>query len=456
MSKLKLTVGTITDRGLNPKREANEDRLLALPECGIFLVADGVGGRRGGQVASQAVVDTFTELFASPPQGELLVLLRQAIARANRNIYETAGEVAELEGMATTLALVAIEGARAVIAHVGDSRVYRFDGKQLICETEDHTEVAEAVRSGTLTTAQAARHPRRHIINRALGIEPEVEADFKTCALDARTSFLICSDGITRHISDAELAELVSSGAHPQNICTRLKELCFARGAEDNLTAIVIDVGERAYVEEPTRPASIISAPPVSSAVSRISIDFGATEDTNKTTSAAQPDARMRRNHAHTQVQAGKWLGRAVQLLIQLLLVALAFFAGRYYDQLGAWVFGRAVIERMPPDTKLDRPNPDLAAARVLFEEKRFELARERFAELAAREPENAEYRYWLGRSYLEMRQYQEAIKNLSEAAQMGSRSPDVYLFLALAQDAVGNHRGVSESLRRAVAWPTP
>jgi protein phosphatase len=455
MSKLKLTVGTITDRGLNPKREANEDRLLALPECGIFLVADGVGGRRGGEVASQAVVDTFAELFASPPRGELLVLLRQAIARANRNIYETAGEVAELEGMATTLALVAVEGTRAVIAHVGDSRVYRFDGKQLICETEDHTEVAEAVRSGTLTTAQAARHPRRHIINRALGVEPEVEADFKTCALDARTSFLICSDGITRHISDAELAELVSSGAHPQNICTRLKELCFARGAEDNLTAIVIDVGERAYVEEPTRPASIISAPSVSSAVSRISIDFGATEDTNKTTSA-QPDARMRRNHAHTQVQAGKWLGRAVQLLIQLLLVALAFFAGRYYDQLVAWVFGRPVIERMPPDTKPDRPNPDLAAAVALFKEGRFELARERFAELAAREPENAEYRYWLGRSYLEMRQYQEAIKNLSEAAQMGSRSPDVYLFLALAQDAVGNHRGVSESLRRAVAWPTP
>ncbi len=454
MSKLKLTVGTITDRGLNPKREANEDRLLVLPERGIFLVADGVGGRRGGQVASQTVVDTFAELFASPPQGKLLALLKQAIARANRNIYEAAGEMAELEGMATTLALVAIEGAQAVIAHVGDSRVYRFDGKQLICETEDHTEVAEAVRSGTLTTAQAARHPRRHIINRALGVEPEVEADFKSCTLDGRTSFLVCSDGITRHISDAELAELLSSGAHPQNICARLKELCFARGAEDNLTAIVIDVGERAYVEEPTRPAKIISVPPASSVGSRISIDFSPAEDAK--TSAAQPGARMRRNDKHNQVRVGTWLGRVVHLFILLLLVALAFFAGRYYDQLVAWVFRRPVIERVSPDTKPDQPNPDLAAARVLFEERRFELARERFAELAAREPENAEYRYWLGRSYLEMRQYQEAIKSLSEAAQMGSRAPDVYLFLALAQDAVGNHRGVSESLRRAVARPTP
>src|SRR5438105_6603254 len=150
MATLKLTFGTVTDRGLNQKRVANEDRLLALPEGGLFLVADGVGGRRGGQVASQTVVDIFTENFSTRPRGELLAMLKQTIARCNQSIHEASTEVAELEGMATTVALLAVDGTRAIIGHVGDSRVYRFDGSQLLCETEDHSEVAEAMRSGTL------------------------------------------------------------------------------------------------------------------------------------------------------------------------------------------------------------------------------------------------------------------------------------------------------------------
>ena len=161
MSTLKFTIGSVTDRGLNPRRTANEDRLLVLPDNGLFLVADGVGGHRGGQVASQTAVDVFTEAFQTRPAEELLTVVKATIRAANQSIYKASHELAELEGMASTIVIVAIEGMRAVIAHVGDSRVYRFDGRKLFGETEDHSEVNDAVRAGTLTPAQAANHPPR-------------------------------------------------------------------------------------------------------------------------------------------------------------------------------------------------------------------------------------------------------------------------------------------------------
>ena len=117
MSTLKYTIATITDRGLNPRRTANEDRLLTIPESGLYLVADGVGGHRGGQVASQTAVDVFSEVFSRRPTNDLVAVVRQTIAQANGKIFKASHEVADLEGMASTLAIVAIEGMRAIIAH---------------------------------------------------------------------------------------------------------------------------------------------------------------------------------------------------------------------------------------------------------------------------------------------------------------------------------------------------
>jgi serine/threonine protein phosphatase PrpC/TolA-binding protein len=455
---LKLTFGTVTDRGLNQKRAANEDRLLALADRGLFLVADGVGGRRGGQVASQTVVDVFTEVFTARPRGELLATLKQTIARCNQSIHEASTEVAELEGMATTVALVAVDGARAIIGHVGDSRVYRCDGQQLVCETADHSEVAEAVRTGTLSAAQAAHHPRRNIINRALGAEAEVEADFKIVTLDARTSFLLCSDGITRHVSDTELETLLKSGAHPQSICAQLKELCFARGAEDNLTAIVVDFGERAYVEEPTRPAAAITAPSSSPSSSRIQVDFGPGADTvtNQAAPARKREPRLVKSASSSKKSS--LLSGLIQLVVLLVLIAAAFAGGFYYDQIKAWVTGRPLISgaSSAPGNGSAPVNPEFAAARALFEERRYEKARDRFAEFARREPGNAEYRYWLGRAQFEAKQYQEAIKNLNEAARLDDKLPNVFVHLALAYDAAGDRKNATESLRRAIAQPAP
>src|SRR5215813_198382 len=252
---MKITVGQITDKGLNPKRLANEDNLLAMADRGLFLVADGVGGRLGGAVASQMAVDIFSKVFAQQHKDDLRIIVESTIELCNQKIYEGARSNPNLGGMATTLAMVAVEGNRAIVAHVGDSRVYRFDRKGLICLTEDHSEVGEALRAGLITPEQAARHPRRNVISRALGAEIEVEPDFREIEIDDRTSFMLCSDGVTRHVTDEKIARLMQNGQPPQAICERLKQLCYQGGAEDNLTAIVVDFGARQYAQEDaTRP----------------------------------------------------------------------------------------------------------------------------------------------------------------------------------------------------------
>jgi len=244
---MKITVGQITDKGLNPKRLANEDNLLAMPDRGLFLVADGVGGRLGGAVASQLAVDIFSKVFAQRHRDDLRIIVESTIELCNQKIYEGARSDPNLGGMATTLAMLAVEGNRAIVAHVGDSRVYRFDRKGLICLTEDHSEVGEALRAGLITAEQAVRHPRRNVISRALGAEIEVEPDFREIEGEDRTSFMLCSDGVTRHVTDEEIARLMKNGQRPQAICEQLKQLCYQGGAEDNLTAIVVDFGARPY-----------------------------------------------------------------------------------------------------------------------------------------------------------------------------------------------------------------
>ncbi|NOT62107.1 MAG: tetratricopeptide repeat protein, partial [Acidobacteria bacterium] len=198
---------------------------------------------------------------------DMLAALKQTITICNRSIYDSSSEIAELRGMATTVALVAaMTDNRAIIGHVGDSRVYRFDGRELVCETQDHSEVSDAIRAGLITPAQAAHHPRRNVINRAVGAEQDVEADFKIVPLNDKTSFLLCSDGITRHLSDAELNDLMRMTGHPQKVCDRMKDLCFERGAEDNLTAVIVDFGERNYRELPARQAAVKQAQAVNGA----------------------------------------------------------------------------------------------------------------------------------------------------------------------------------------------
>jgi protein phosphatase len=245
---LPIESAAVTDRGLNEKRPLNEDSMLSDPERRIFAVADGVGGAQAGEVASQTAIEVLTDAFQKREPGEDVEdLMEIAIQRANDSIYKLSREQARYAMMATTIVALHLDGLRATVGHVGDSRLYRLTpGGKLLRETEDHSLVEEEVRAGRMTPEQAANHPGRNVISRALGAEASVEVDMKTVEVEDGTTFLLCSDGITRHIPDAEIASIIRSAATLEAACEELKRVCYERGAEDNLTAVLVRVGSSA------------------------------------------------------------------------------------------------------------------------------------------------------------------------------------------------------------------
>ncbi len=234
----------VSDRGLSEKRPQNEDSFLEMNQSGIFAVADGVGGAQAGDVASQMAMEILGEAFINLPSGaDVESVMRTAIERANTAIHQMAHELPQLSSMATTIVALHLDGPVATICHVGDSRLYRVNREgELFRETDDHSVVADEVRAGRMTEEQAENHPSRNVISRALGAEATVDVEIKTIMIEPGTSFLICSDGITRHIADAEIKGVLTFGGDPVDICEYLKGLCYERGAEDNLTAVVVKI----------------------------------------------------------------------------------------------------------------------------------------------------------------------------------------------------------------------
>ena len=243
--KTSLKSSAVTDRGLSPKRPLNEDSFLADSERGIFAVADGVGGAEAGEVASQTAIEVLDEAFRHQLAGsDNEDLMELAIQRANASINQMAQDHAKFAMMATTIVGLHLDGNIATIGHVGDSRLYRLTpAGQLLRETEDHSVVEEEVRAGRMTAEQAANHPSKNVISRALGAENSVEVDMKVIEVDDGTEFLLCTDGITRHIPDHELRQVLLSHDDLATVCAELKQRCFERGAEDNLTAVLVCVG---------------------------------------------------------------------------------------------------------------------------------------------------------------------------------------------------------------------
>ncbi len=240
-----ITSGAISDRGLSEKRPQNEDSYLEMRALGIFAVADGVGGAQAGEVASQMAVEILGEAFTNlQPGADAETAMRAAMTQANSAIYQMAHELPQLSAMATTIATLHLDNNIATIGHVGDSRVYRVNPEGVLTrETDDHSVVAEEVRAGRMTEEQADNHPSKNIISRALGAEGSIEPDMKTIIVEPGTTFLLCSDGITRHVNDEEIKGVLTFGGSPEDVCLFLRKLCYERGAEDNLTAVIVRVG---------------------------------------------------------------------------------------------------------------------------------------------------------------------------------------------------------------------
>jgi len=259
-TRLSIASGAVTDRGLSEKRPENEDSFLELPASGIFAVADGVGGAQAGEVASQMAVEIVEEAFKNFKEGsDAEDVMRAAFEQANTAIFQMAQDLPQLSQMATTIVALHIAGNIATIGHVGDSRVYRVDqGGELHRETADHSVVAEEVRAGRMTEEQAETHPSRNIISRAIGAEGTVEPDLRTILIEPGSAFLLCSDGITRHVSDSEIKGVLNFGGAPTEICDYLKRTCYERGAEDNLTAVVVKIAGDAGSAATSRTTSEI------------------------------------------------------------------------------------------------------------------------------------------------------------------------------------------------------
>ncbi len=231
-----------TDTGR--QRRDNEDN--AFVRVPLFVVADGMGGAQAGEVASALAVEEFRaglpDADDDHPTAEQRLAAR--VRSANRRIYETAQLEREHSGMGTTLTAVYVEGSELAIAHVGDSRAYAWRDGGLTRLTDDHSLVEELMRRGKLTPEQAAEHPQRSIITRALGIEPDVEVDTWSYPGRAGDVVLLCSDGLTSMIDEATIAHVLSSERDLERAGERLIHEANAAGGRDNITVVLFRLEE--------------------------------------------------------------------------------------------------------------------------------------------------------------------------------------------------------------------
>lgn len=257
----------LSDVGL--KRETNEDSFLVDSNLKLFIVADGMGGHAGGAIASKMAVETVRdrilearhsqEIFGRTSSGgeskTILKLLDSTIREASEKIFEASNKAPDLAGMGTTLTLLLVNGERAYLAHVGDSRVYRLRESSFSQITEDHSLVNEQVKAGFITAEEAQRSRFRNIITKSVGFESQVAADTFSFPLRANDVFLLCSDGLSGMVEDRKIEEQMRCG-RLADAPARLVALAKDGGGEDNITLILLRYNQKSAkppVQKPRR-----------------------------------------------------------------------------------------------------------------------------------------------------------------------------------------------------------
>lgn len=449
---MELRIGYVCDRGLNPKRPVNQDRYLAIPQRGLFAVFDGVGGQRAGEVASQTAAETIEEaLIHGSANGSSVELIRRAIDFANRDVFELAESDPAYKTMATTVALIHIDGSRVTVAHVGDSRVYRLEGGRFYRETVDHTDLNDDIRAGRVVPEYTGEPASRNVINRALGVEGNVEAEIKSIRAGDGARFLLCSDGIYRHMSDEEIARVLAEHKDPQRAADELKRIVHQRGADDNLTAVVVQVGRARHTpilaiddglphEKPGEKHDV-SARGGPSAVNRaperrIQVEFNRP--------GRDPDEGTRPPRETAEWHETK-IPRSKSRVVMYLLLLLVLTAGAFYGGLRA----PDLIKKRAPDASANTGGDSLQIGRDAFERGDFRTATTEFESLVKREPSNAKALYWLGRAQLEERDYPGAAKRFEESVARQPSMYDAYIWQAAALEAMGEKAKAAAALAR-------
>jgi protein phosphatase len=313
-----------TDTGR--QRSANEDSLFV--RSPIFVVADGMGGAQAGEVASKAAAEAFDrDLPPGPPEP----FLRETIEAANREIHELAHADPSRAGMGTTItaAIVNPEAEEVAIGHVGDSRAYRLRAGTLERLTRDHSLVEEMRRKGQLTEAQAEDHPQRSIITRALGPEADVEVDVQTVPASPGDVFLICSDGLTTMVDEAEIARVLGDAGSMKGAVAQLVEQANRAGGRDNITALAFRLEDAAAPRRAETEGATLIGPSAEEA------GLTATEVRRRAAAAA---ARERREKL--EAEPGRRGLRTAAKVIAVVVVVAAIAFGAWYGNRQVWFLG--------------------------------------------------------------------------------------------------------------------
>jgi PPM family protein phosphatase len=249
---MRLIAAALTDVG--NRRSNNEDAFGLHEDLGLFVVADGMGGHSCGEIASAMAVESILDFYRHARVDEESTWpypyddkfsftsnkLKTAIAIANDKIHGFAQEHPESRGMGTTVVATALNGPTLSIAYVGDSRAYLFRDGSLQLLTSDHSWVNEQVRLGHLSGEEAARHPFRNVITKALGTRDEAQPDLIEMTLKAGDLILLCTDGLNSMTDDAHIAAAATAEPDPHILCRKLIDLANESGGEDNITVIAL------------------------------------------------------------------------------------------------------------------------------------------------------------------------------------------------------------------------
>jgi protein phosphatase len=253
-----VAISGITDLGLHRRR--NEDAIDWDARLGLAMVADGMGGNQGGDVASvtalrsikndlrRALAETHRDVERAQTREVRGSLVAELVRRANHAVRQSAGRDPRLNGMGTTLVMCLVGKDYLTVAHVGDSRLYRLRSEKLQRLTEDHTMVQELVERGDMNARQAVQSRNRNVITRALGINPDVTVDIAHHELEPGDLYMLCSDGLTGMASDTDIsAVLNSTTASLDETAKRAIELANARGGRDNVSVVLLKVLEMSH-----------------------------------------------------------------------------------------------------------------------------------------------------------------------------------------------------------------
>lgn len=217
-------------------RQRNEDRFYA--QGPLLIVADGMGGYTGGEYASTMVVDAIVEVVNEATEMSTEVL-KNAILKANRMVYEKSQSYKELEGMGTTAVVAYVQEDTLYWAHVGDSRLYRYGEDGLHRMTKDHSMVQQLVEAGTITEEEVIHHPKRNMLTRAIGVYETVEVDTGVVEVHQNDRILLCSDGLSGYIEESKIEQVLSEENNESRALEDLVHLVYDAGARDNVTIVL-------------------------------------------------------------------------------------------------------------------------------------------------------------------------------------------------------------------------